>query len=207
MIRRRWGSAEAMGASVYPLIVGQPALIVLQPHQSSEPMRALIAAARDCAIPLLLTGNAASAPDAPGTPNAPDAPDAPDAPNAPNAPNARDAPRARPDHEFWIRPRRLSLFFGTELSIILRELRISTLILAGGQTSVGVHYSFVDAHQNDYFTRVVEDCMAGISPPAHEAALRAMEYMQTGARRMSAAVITALGEYRDASRARSKSTA
>jgi hypothetical protein len=38
---------------------------------------------------------------------------------------------------------------------------------------------------------VVEDCVAGSSPEAHEAALRAMEYLQTGARRSSDEVIDA----------------
>lgn len=91
----------------------------------------------------------------------------------------------------FIRLPRCSIFFGTELSIVLGELRAQTLILAGGVTSVSVHSSFVDAHQNDYFCRVVEDCMTGISPEAHEAALRAMEYMQTGARRRCNDVIAA----------------
>jgi nicotinamidase-related amidase len=97
----------------------------------------------------------------------------------------------RPDERF-IRLPRCSIFFGTELSVVLGELQAQTLILAGGVTSVSVHSSFVDAHQNDYFCRVVEDCMTGISPEAHEAALRAMEYMQTGARRRCSDVIAAL---------------
>jgi hypothetical protein len=102
-----------------------------------------------------------------------------------------------------IRPRRLSIFFGTELTILLRELAVRTLILAGGETSVRVHYSFVDAHQNDYHTRVVEDCMSGSSPRAHEAALCAMEYMQSGARQRRAAISAAFSAYRHTAAARS----
>lgn len=41
----------------------------------------------------------------------------------------------------------------------------------------------MDAHQRDYFVRVVEDCVAGSTLRAHEGALEAMEYLQTGARR------------------------
>ena len=86
----------------------------------------------------------------------------------------------RPD-DIKIRKRRYSAFFGTDLEIYLRGLKAQTLILVGGLTDVCVHYTFVDAHQSDYFTRVIEDCVAGSSLPAHDASLAAMEYLQTGA--------------------------
>ena len=88
----------------------------------------------------------------------------------------------RPD-DFLIRKRRYSAFFGTDFEVLLRGLKIDTLLLCGGLTDVCVHYTFVDGHQSDYFCRVVEDCVAGSSIEAHEASLRAMEYLQTGARR------------------------
>ena len=50
----------------------------------------------------------------------------------------------------------------------------------------------MDAHQSDYFCRVIEDCVAGSSVPAHEAALRAMEYLQTGAVRSLDETIAAM---------------
>ncbi len=93
--------------------------------------------------------------------------------------------------DYFIRKRRYSCFFGTELEILLKALKADTLILIGGHTDVCVHYTFVDAHQHDYFCRVVEDCVAGSSLDAHDAALRAMEYLQTGARRGSAEVVEA----------------
>lgn len=96
----------------------------------------------------------------------------------------------RPD-DYFIRKRRYSCFFGTEFEILLKGLRAETLILIGGHTDVCVHYTFVDAHQHDYFCRVVEDCVAGSSLEAHEAALRAMEYLQTGARRSTEEVLAA----------------
>jgi len=40
----------------------------------------------------------------------------------------------------------------------------------------------VDGYQSDYFCRVIEDCVAGSCEEAHEASLRAMEYLQSGAR-------------------------
>ncbi len=96
----------------------------------------------------------------------------------------------RPD-DYVIRKRRYSCFFGTELEILLKGLRADTLLLVGGHTDVCVHYTFVDAHQHDYFCRVVEDCVAGSDVEAHEASLRAMEYLQTGARRTSQEVVDA----------------
>ncbi len=101
----------------------------------------------------------------------------------------------KPD-DYVIRKRRYSCFFGTELEILLKGLGAETLILIGGHTDVCVHYTFVDGHQHDYFCRVVEDCVAGSSLDAHDASLRAMEYLQTGARRSSAEVIAAFSQSR-----------
>lgn len=85
--------------------------------------------------------------------------------------------------DYTIKKRRYSAFFGTDLEILLKGLKAETLILCGGLTDVCVHYTFADAHQMDYYTRVVEDCVAGSGDAAHEASLIAMEYLQTGARR------------------------
>jgi nicotinamidase-related amidase len=97
----------------------------------------------------------------------------------------------RPD-DYLIRKRRYSAFFGTDFEILLRGLKVDTLLLCGGLTDVCVHYTFVDGHQSDYFCRVIEDCVAGSSETAHEAALRAMEYLQTGARRSLEEVLAAM---------------
>lgn len=99
--------------------------------------------------------------------------------------------------DYFIRKRRYSCFFGTDFEILMKGLRADTLIMIGGHTDVCVHYSFVDGHQHDYFCRVVEDCVAGSSWEAHEASLRAMEYLQTGACRTSAEVIAAFKAYKN----------
>ena len=101
----------------------------------------------------------------------------------------------RPD-DYLIKKRRYSAFFGTDLEILLRGLKVETLLLCGGLTDVCVHYTFVDAHQSDYFCRVIEDCVAGSSEEAHEAALTAMEYLQTGARRSLDNVLSAMDSCR-----------
>ena len=97
----------------------------------------------------------------------------------------------RPD-DYLIRKRRYSAFFGTDFEILLKGLKIDTLLLVGGLTDVCVHYTFVDGHQNDYFCRVIEECVAGSSLDAHNASLKAMEYLQTGARRTLDETLTAM---------------
>lgn len=83
--------------------------------------------------------------------------------------------------EFVIRKRRYSAFFGTELEIVLKAYGAQTLFLVGGLTDVCIHYTAVDAHQHDYFVRVLTDCVGGSSRAAHDAALNAIEYLQRDA--------------------------
>ena len=157
-----------MSKPVRQMIEGKPALVVIDAHKTpSVQLSRLVEAARRQDVPIIFAVN-------------------------PSADATIIALAAGPN-EYVIRPRRLSVFFGTELPILLRELGAHTVILAGGETNTAVHYSFLDAHQYDYFCRVVEDCVLGSSPRKHEAALQAMEYMQTGARRWCDEVILALG--------------
>lgn len=96
--------------------------------------------------------------------------------------------------EVHIVKRRYSGFIGTDFEIVLRGLRASTLILIGGLTDVCVHYTFADAHQRDYYVRVVTDCVAGSSQYLHDAALEAMEYLQTGAKRTTEEILAAFSQ-------------
>ena len=93
--------------------------------------------------------------------------------------------------------RRYSCFFGTELEIVLKGLRATTLVLIGGLTDVCVHYTFADGHQHDYVMRVVTDAVAGSSLEAHRASLAAMEYLQHGAQRTSDEVVAAFAALAD----------
>ena len=97
--------------------------------------------------------------------------------------------------DYIVQKRRYSAFFGTDLEILLRGLKVDTLIMCGGLTDVCVHYTFVDGHQSDYFCRVVEDCVAGSSIEAHQAALNAMEYLQTGGVQSLAHMLGAMETY------------
>jgi nicotinamidase-related amidase len=96
--------------------------------------------------------------------------------------------------DYFIQKRRYSCFIHTDLDILLRGLGVQTLLLVGNLTNVCVHYTFADAHQRDYHVRVLEDCVGGSDLRAHTAALEAMEYLQTGARRVSDEVLAAIQE-------------
>ncbi|XGV95219.1 MAG: cysteine hydrolase family protein [Leptolyngbya sp. BL-A-14] len=82
------------------------------------------------------------------------------------------------DGEFTITKRRYSAFFATDLDLLLRGLKIDTLVIMGTLTDVCVHYTTVDAHQHDYFVYVIEDCCMGSDREAHQAALNAIKYLQ-----------------------------
>jgi nicotinamidase-related amidase len=97
--------------------------------------------------------------------------------------------------DYLVKKRRYSAFFGTDFEILLRGLHVDTLLLCGGLTDVCVHYTFVDGHQSDYFVRVIEDCVAGSTEHAHEYALQAMEYLQSGARRSLDEVLVAMDDH------------
>jgi len=97
--------------------------------------------------------------------------------------------------EYGITKRRYSCFFGTDLEILLKGLRASTLVLIGGLTDVCVHYTFADGHQHDYHMRVVTDCVIGSTRARHDASLSAMEYLQHGACRSTSEVIDHFAAY------------
>ncbi len=98
--------------------------------------------------------------------------------------------------DYVIVKRRYSSFFQTDLELLLKGLKAETLILVGVLTDVCVHYTFVDAHQNDYYCRVLEDCCKGSSLEAHEASMNAMEYMQTGAVQTFDSMVKELKKYK-----------
>ena len=110
---------------------------------------------------------------------------------------ATDEMGIRPD-DYKIQKRRYSAFYGTDLEILLKGLKVNTLILTGGLTDVCVHYTYADAHQGDYHCYVVENCTAGSSLDSHRASLKAMEYLQNGAVISRAAIINRIRDLYDA---------
>jgi nicotinamidase-related amidase len=90
---------------------------------------------------------------------------------------------------------RYSCFFATDLDLILRSHKVDTLIITGVCTNICVHYTFIDAHQKDYWVRIPEDCVAAPNEKAHEAALRQMKYLQAESIQNADSILLALEDY------------
>lgn len=101
--------------------------------------------------------------------------------------------------EYVVRKTRYSCFMNTGLEWYLNGIGVfpgDTLIFIGAMTNVCVHYGASHAHQLDYHIRVIEECVAGSSMRAHEAALEQIEYLQTGARAKMADMLEAIAAYK-----------
>lgn len=96
------------------------------------------------------------------------------------------------DNDYIMPKPRYSCFIGTDLDLILRSHQIDTLIITGVCTNICVHYTFIDAHQSDYWVRVVEDCVAAPIYQSHLDALTQFKYLQAESVQSSKTIIEAL---------------
>jgi nicotinamidase-related amidase len=62
-------------------------------------------------------------------------------------------------------------FYGTELDLQLRRRGISTIVLCGISTNMGVESTARDAYEHNYALVLVEDAMAALSGEAHAFAI------------------------------------
>lgn len=140
--------------------VGEVVLVTL--HHEGEGLAALVAACRAHGVPVVHAPRFGSVPG-PGLAPLPE--------------------------EYLIRRHRDSAFYASEIDLVLRGYGAATVLLAGGTTDTVVHWSAVDAHQYDYHFRTVADLVTGTDPAMHEAALRAMKYLQRDSLVTTAAVL------------------
>lgn len=82
-----------------------------------------------------------------------------------------DSLRPEPGESIVVK-RRVSPFHGTHLDMLLRSLRVDTVLLAGVATELVVLSAAREAHDRDYVVRVLDDATATSSQEMHEAALR-----------------------------------
>ncbi len=78
--------------------------------------------------------------------------------------------------DYVLQKRRYSAFFGTHLDLLLRELKVDTLVLVGLVTNVCIQNTAADAFFRGYRVIVPEDCVEATSEEAHKSGV---EYMKT----------------------------
>ncbi len=71
--------------------------------------------------------------------------------------------------------RRFSAFFGTDLDLTLRELKVEELFLTGVCTNICVLYSAADARMLNYKVNVYKNAVTSFCNEAHSYALKEME--------------------------------
>jgi len=80
-----------------------------------------------------------------------------------------------PKADYYIKKRRYSAFFATDLDLLLRELGVSKIYLAGVATNICVMHTAIDAVQRGYSIAVIKDCTAAIDSYGYEYGLYHME--------------------------------
>lgn len=95
--------------------------------------------------------------------------------------------RPEDDDYFVLKPRN-SGFFHTPLEILLQELGIRRLVLAGLTTDNCVLFTANDAHLRGYEVVIASDCMASIRAADHATALKHLRAIDDAAVRTSASI-------------------
>jgi len=78
--------------------------------------------------------------------------------------------------DYVLQKRRYSAFFGTSLDLLLRELKVDTLVLVGLVTNVCIQNTAGDAFFRGYCVIVPEDCVEAVDEEAQKAGIG---YMKT----------------------------
>lgn len=80
--------------------------------------------------------------------------------------------RIEPDDLIVQTKKRLSVFYPTDLDFLLRNLRVSTVVLNGGFTDCCVLNAAFDASNHDYRVVVLRDLVRGTNAEMEDAALK-----------------------------------
>lgn len=74
--------------------------------------------------------------------------------------------------DFRVLKRKYSAFQGTDLDMLLRELKIYTLILTGVVTDICIQHTAADAFFRGYRVIVPQDCVEAVDAPTQNAAIK-----------------------------------
>lgn len=148
-----------------------PATCAPMAQERLPAIQRLLSAARDAAIPVFFSQGLVS-PDLSDVGLWKSGPHADGRVQMEGTPGAEIVPELAPlSGEKVIRKRRPSAFFGTDLDVFLRGLRVDTLLMAGSSASGCVRATAVDAFSRDYRTIVVRECVIDRSEAVLEANL------------------------------------
>ena len=76
--------------------------------------------------------------------------------------------RVDEEHDYVIKKRRYSGFFGTDLDLVLRENRIENVVIVGTKTNCCIRATVTDAYYLNYNAIVLSDCVATNSETVNE---------------------------------------
>uniref|UniRef100_A0A7J2THJ0 Cysteine hydrolase n=1 Tax=Archaeoglobus fulgidus TaxID=2234 RepID=A0A7J2THJ0_ARCFL len=79
------------------------------------------------------------------------------------------------EEDYFVRKRRYSAFFGTDLDLTLRELGVKRVYICGVATNICVLHTAGDAAIRGYEVAVIHDCTKTLSDYDQEYALRHMK--------------------------------
>lgn len=79
------------------------------------------------------------------------------------------------EDDYFIKKRRYSAFFETDLDLTLRELGVKELVVCGVVTNICVLHTVADAVMRGYGVKVLEDCTTALTDYEHEYGLRHMK--------------------------------
>jgi nicotinamidase-related amidase len=77
--------------------------------------------------------------------------------------------------DYFVRKRRYSAFFGTDLDLLLRELKVLEVFVCGVATNICVLHTAGDAAIRGYRVSVLRDCTKALTDYDYEYALRHMK--------------------------------
>jgi nicotinamidase-related amidase len=83
----------------------------------------------------------------------------------------------RYDSDIEIVKKRYSMFYGTDLESLLRDIEADSLILAGVNTHACIRTAAIDAYQRDFQVTIVRECVASKDAEHHEIS---MDYLDGG---------------------------
>jgi len=77
--------------------------------------------------------------------------------------------------DYFVKKRRYSAFFGTDLDLLLRELKVDELVICGVAANICVLHTAGDAAIRGYRVSVIGDCTKALSDYDYEYAMKHMK--------------------------------